>query len=190
MELKLNKSMSCRIAAKGRWGNWAAASMGLSFFLRMVYYFGLKNLNDIPGFEIAFSVVLPLAVSVAFILALKLPRLTIPVALGGLSVAFAVNYFFAARMHLAGILCGLLLLGLSGLMLAAILGYVPERKWLLWAAMGTLGFRVLFVDVFGYILPLGDWQIAAYIPELSNLFGLAAVALLAAALRLRKDTEQ
>ena len=59
MELNVSKSMTCRLAAKGRWGESAAAWMGLSFFLRMVYYFGLKNLNDVPVFEIIFSVVLP-----------------------------------------------------------------------------------------------------------------------------------
>ena len=62
MELKLSKSMTCRLAAKGKWGEYAAAWMGLSFFLRMVYYFGFMNLKDVPGFEIVFSVVLPLLI--------------------------------------------------------------------------------------------------------------------------------
>ena len=186
MELKLSKSMTCRLAAKGAWGERAAAWMGLSFFLRMVYYFGFMNLKDVPGFEIAFSVVLPLIISVAFILMLKLPQLSHPMAAAGLALAFAVNYFFAERMNFGGVVSGILVLAMAGLILAAVLGYIPERKWLLWAGMAALGFRVLFVDLFGYILPLGDWQIVAWIPKASNLCGVAAVSTLCAALRVKK----
>lgn len=186
MELKLSKTMVCRLAARGKWGNWAAAWMGLSFFLRMVYYFGLKNLNDVPGMEIAFSVVLPLIVSVAFILMLKLPKLNHPIAPASLAMAFAVNYFLTEQMNLGGILSGVLVLAVAGAILAAVLGYIPERKWLPLSGMAALGFRVLFVDLLGYILPLTQWQIVAYIPRSSNLFGVAAVCCLCATLRLRK----
>lgn len=186
MELKLAKTMSCRVAARGRWGNYAAASMGLSFFLRMVYYFGLMNFNDIPGSEIVFRVVLPLAVSIAFILMLKVKALNQPILAGVMAAAFAVNYFFAETMSFGGIVSGVLVLALAALILAAILGYVPERKWLLWAAAAVLAFRVLFVDLFGYILPLSELKIVAYIPMCSNLFGVAAVCFLCSALRLRK----
>ena len=53
MELKFEKNMSCRLASRGKWGSLAAAWMGLSFFLRMVWYFGLMNFNDLAGGEIA-----------------------------------------------------------------------------------------------------------------------------------------
>lgn len=186
MELKLSKSMTCRLAAKGAWGERAAAWMGLSFFLRMVYYFGFMNLKDVPGFEIAFSVVLPLIISVAFILMLKLPQLSHPMAAAGLALAFAVNYFFAERMNFGGVVSGILVLAMAGLILAAVLGYIPERKWLLWAGMAVLGVRVLFVDLFGYFLPLSELRIIAYIPMASNLFGVAAICCLCPALRLHK----
>lgn len=186
MELKFSKDTQCRLDAKSSWGNWAAAWMGLSFFLRMVYYFGLKNLKDVPGMEITFSVVLPLLISVAFILMLKLPKLNYPIAVGGLAVAFAVDYFFMERMNFGGALSGLLVLVAAGGVLAAVLGYIPERKWLLWAGMAALGFRVLFVDLFGYILPLTDLNPVAYIPMASNLFGAAAICCLCAALELKK----
>ena len=186
MELKLSKSMTCRVAAEGRWGKAAAAWMGLSFFLRMVYYFGLQNMNDVPGFEIVFSVVLPLLISVAFILCLKLEKLNYPIAIAGLGLAFAVNGFLNEPMGVGVVLSAVLVLAMAGLILAAVLGYIPERKWLLWAGMGALGFRALFVDLFGYILPLGDWQIVAWIPMASNLCGVAALSALCAALKLEK----
>ena len=75
MNLKLSKTTTCRLNARGTWGERAAAWMGLSFFLRMVYYFGFMNLKDVPTGEIVFSVVLALAISVAFILMLKLKKL-------------------------------------------------------------------------------------------------------------------
>ena len=186
MNLKLSKTTTCRLNARGIWGERAAAWMGLSFFLRMVYYFGLKNLNDIPGFEIAFSVVLPLIISVAFILVLKLPKLTYPMAAAGLAVAFAVNYFFTEQMNFGGVLCAILVLAMAGMILAAILGYIPERKWLLWTGMAVVAFRLLFVDVIGYILPLTELKLIAYIPRASNLFGVFSLASLCAALELKK----
>ena len=186
MNLKLSKTTTCRLNARGTWGERAAAWMGLSFFLRMVYYFGLKNLNDIPGFEIVFSVVLPLIISVAFILVLKLPKLTHPMAAAGLAVAFAVNYFFTEQMNFGGVLCAILVLAMAGLVLAAILGFIPERKWLLWTGMAVMAFRVLFVDLIGCLLPLSELKLIAYIPRASNLFGVLALACLCAALELEK----
>lgn len=186
MELKFEKNMTCKLAARGKWGNAAAAWMGLSFFLRMVYYFGLKNLNDVPGFEIFFSVVLPLAVSVAFILMLKLPKLNHPMAAAGLAAGFAVNYFLTEQMGFGGILSGLGVLAMAALIVAAVLGYVPERKWLLWTGLGAMGIRVLFVDLFGWVLPLLKLQFSGAIPAASNLFGVLAIASLCAAMRLRK----
>lgn len=185
MKLKFEKTMTCRLAARGKWGKAAAAWMGLSFFLRMVYYFGLVNLRDVPGFEIAFSVVLPLAISVAFILMLKLPRLNYPIAAASLSLAFAVNCFFNETMTFGTVLSGLVTLAVAGLILAAVLGYIPRRKWLLWAGLAAVAVRLLLVDVFGYLLPLSELDLIAYIPKASNLFGTAAVALLCPALRLR-----
>lgn len=186
MELKFAKNTECRLADKGKWGSGAAAWMGLSFFLRMVYYFGFINLNDVPGMEIAFSVVLPLIIAVALILVLKIEKLVHPVAAAGAAIAFAVNYFFCEQLNFGGIVSGIGVLALAGLILAAVLGYIPERKWLLWTAMGVLAVRVLFVDLFGYILPLTELNLIAYVPKASNLFGIAAIASLSAALRLRK----
>ena len=186
MELKLNKITRCRLDTKGRWISRAAAWMGLSFFLRMVYYFGLKNLNDVPGWEIVFSVVLPLIVSSGFILVLKLPMLQIPIVAASLSAAFGLNYFLMEQMTFGGVFSGLLLLCVAGGILAAVLGYLPQRKWLLWVCMAALGFRALFVDLFGYILPLTELDLIAYIPTASNLFGAAAICSLGAALKLKK----
>ena len=186
MNLNLRKIMSCRLCANTTWGQRAAAWMGLSFFLRMVYYFGFMNLNDISGFEIAFSVILPLTVSVVFILMLKFPRLSHPLAGAALALVFAVNYFFTEQMNFGGIFTGILLLSLGGMALAAALGFIPQRRWILWAAMGVLLLRFLLVDLFGYILPLSELKLIAYIPRASNFFGVAAISCLCAALKLRK----
>ena len=104
MELKLAKNMSCRLAARGHWGSLAAAWMGLSFFLRMVFYFGLTNFNDLGATELIFRVALPLLISVAFILVLKIKALGNALTAGILSVLFAVNYFLAENMSLGGVL--------------------------------------------------------------------------------------
>jgi uncharacterized membrane protein len=186
MKLKLSKSMTCDLGAAGTWGERAAAWMGLSFFLRMVYYFGFMNLKDVPTGEIVFSVVLALAISVAFILVLKLKKLNHALVAAGLSVAFAVNYFLTERMNFGGVVSAILVLAMAGMILAAVLGYIPERKWLLWTGMAVVAFRLLFVDVIGYILPLTELKLIAYIPRASNLFGVFSLASLCAALELKK----
>ena len=186
MKLQFEKTMTCRLAARGKWGNAAAAWMGLSFFLRMVHYFGLKNLRDLPGMEIFFSVVLALAISAGFILMLKLPMLSHPLAAAGLTAGFAVNYFLTEQMNFGGIVSAIAVLAMAGMILAAVLGYIPERKWLLWTGLGALGIRMLFVDLFGWILPLLKLRFAGAVSTVSNLFGVLAIAALCAALRLKK----
>lgn len=186
MELKLTKSTVCTLDAGGKPGRAAAAWMGLSFFLRMVYYFGFMNLNDIPGGEIAFGVVLPLVISAAFILMLKIKKLSHPIAAAGLALAFAVNCFLNQSMNFAGIVSGILTLAAAVLMLTAVLGYLPEQKWLLWVGIAAMVFRILFVDVFGYILPLLQFRPVAYLPTAANLFGVIAVGRLCAAFELKK----
>ena len=187
MELKFAKNMSCRLASRGKWGNLAAAWMGLSFFLRMVWYFGLMNFNDLAGSEIALRVVIPLTISICFILMLKIKAFGLPLAAGCMAVVYAVSYFFSENMSLGGVLSGILLLATAGLILAAVLGYVPERKWLIWAALITAAFRLIFVDLLGYILPLSELKPFAYIPMASNGCGLIAICYLSCALRLRKE---
>lgn len=187
MELKFEKNMSCRLASRGKWGNLAAAWMGLSFFLRMVWYFGLMNFHDLAGGEIAMRVVIPLLISVGFILMLKIKAFGLPLVAGGTAVVYAVSYFFCENMNLGGVLSGILLLATAGLILAAVLGYVPERKCLIWVALVTVAFRLIFVDLLGYILPLSELKPFAYIPMASNGCGLIAICFLACALRLRKE---
>ena len=187
MELKFEKTTSCRLASRGKWGNLAAAWMGLSFFLRMVWYFGLMNFNDLAGGEIALRVVIPLVISICFILMLKIKAFGMPLAAGSMAVVYAVSYFFCENMNLGGVFSGILLLATAGLILASVLGYVPERKWLLWAAVITAAFRLIFVDLLGYILPLSELKPFAYIPMASNGCGLIAICYLSCALRLRKE---
>jgi hypothetical protein len=186
MKLKFEKTMTCLLDAKGKRGNAAAAWMGLSFFLRMVYYFGFVNFNDLPAMELVFSVVLALLVSVTFILMLKLGRLGIPLLGAGLCLAYAVLYFFAETMNVPGILSGICVLALAVLILLAVLGYVPEQKLLLRAGMVALAVRVLLVDLIGYILPLAQWNIIGWVPKASNLFAVVAMVSLCAALKLEK----
>lgn len=182
LKLKQNPS-GCVIDANSRWGNYAAACMGGAFFLRMVHYFGLVNLRDVSGFEIAFGLVLPLLLSAALILVLKLPGLNIPIVTAGLAAAGAVSYFFTAQMNAGGIISGILQLATAVLLVLACLGYLPRAEYAVIAGFVTLVFRVLVVDLFGFILPLAEFAPAAYVSQCANLFSLAALAMLCPALR-------
>ena len=51
----------------GKWAKASAALMGLSFFLRIVYYFGFKNLMDISFGEILVFMILPMLLCGAYL---------------------------------------------------------------------------------------------------------------------------
>lgn len=182
--MNLAKSARCHIRMQSRWASASAVCMGISVFLRTVYYFGLVNLRDLNGFEIAMDVIFPMVIAAGYLVMIKALQLNSPTLFGGLIGLYAVNYLMLMNATTAGVIVGVLLVITALLFIATGLGYVPVRLPVVGAAAVLVLFRFFVVDLNGYILPLTEFRPVVYLPDASNLFGILAVALMAPALQL------
>ena len=62
----------------GTWANICMGSIGISFFLRALYYFGIVNLQDIGGGEVFLCLILPLLVFSVFIALFRIIKWNAP----------------------------------------------------------------------------------------------------------------
>lgn len=182
--MNLVKSARCHIRMQSRWVSVSAVCMGISVFLRTVYYFGLINLRDLSGFEVAMDVVFPMIIAAGYLVMIKGLQLNSPTLFGGLIGLYAVNYLLLMNATAAGVIVGVLLVASAAVFMATGMGYVPTRIPAVAAAAVLVLFRFLVVDLFGYVLPITQFHPVAYLPDASNLFGILAVALMAPALQV------
>lgn len=184
--MNLAKSARCHIRMQSRWASASAVCMGISVFIRTVYYFGLINLRDLGGFELAMEVILPMVIAAGYLIMIKGLQLNSPILFGGLIGVYAANYLLLMNTNATGIIGGVLLVITAALFIVTGLGYIPIRIPVVSAAVVLVLFRFFVIDLNGYILPLSEFHPVAYLPEASNLFGFLAVALMAPALRLTR----
>ena len=62
----------------GKWTRWSLLSMALSFFLFMVYTFGVSNLVDAGFFKAVFVMLLPTALTAGYVVLLKIKEMNAP----------------------------------------------------------------------------------------------------------------
>lgn len=184
--MSLTKSARCHIRMQSRWASASAVCMGISVFLRTVYYFGLINLRDLGGFELAMEVILPMLIAASYLIMIKGLQLNSPILFGGLIGVYAANYLLLMNTNVTGIIGGVLLVVTAVLFIVTGLGYIPFRIPVVSAAVVLVLFRFFAIDLNGYILPLAGFHPVAYLPEASNLLGFLAVALMAPALQLTR----
>ena len=182
--MSLTKSARCHIRMDSKWAYLSAVCMGVSVFIRTVYYFGLINLRDLDVFSLIMEVILPMMIAAGYLIMIKGLRLNSPTLFGGLIGVYSLNYLLLMNKDAAGIVGGVLLIVAAGTFIATGLGYVPMRLPVLAAAGILAAFRFFVIDWMGYVLPLSQFNPVAYLPEASNLFGFLAVALMAPALHV------
>ncbi len=182
--MNLTKLARCHIRMSSRWASLSAVCMGISVFLRTVYFFGLTNLRDLDGFQIALQVVLPMVIAAGYLVMIKGLQLNSPILFGGLIGVYAANYLMLMRYDAMGLAVGVLLVVTAVLFVITGLGYLPNRMFVIGSALVLALVRLFAVDLGGYLLPLAQFRPVAYLPEGSNLFGILAVALMAPALQL------
>lgn len=171
---------------KGRWIHFCGVMMSCSFFLRIVYYFGLKNLRDIPGSEIFATMIAGLVLCAGFVVVLNYLRLNAPGIYGILGCAHCLLLIIGnfsggsvGRIILSVIwyvLCALVLL-------ATIAGYLPGR--LLSAGMF---FLTALVRLFAY--DLGKIDLLRWVTEGAVLCVILALAAIPMALKPVKEKTQ
>lgn len=183
--MNLTKRVRCQIRMDSRWANASAVCMGLSIFLRTVYYFGLVNLNDLDGFSLGVQVVVPMVLAAGYLLVIRGLRINSPILVGGLMTAYAVSGILMTDAGAAGMIAGVVLIAAAVLFVVTGIGYLPNRLPLIAAGAAALLIRFVAVDLMGCILPLAEFHPIAYLPEVSNLLGVAAIAVMCPALYLR-----
>lgn len=183
--MNLTKCVRCQIRMDSRWANASAVCMGLSIFLRTVYYFGLTNLRDLEGFSLGVQVIVPMVLAAGYLLVIRGLRINSPILVGGLMTAYAVSCIVMTDAGAAGIFAGVVLIAAAVLFVVTGIGYLPNRLPLIAAGAAALLIRFVAVDLMGCILPLAEFRPMAYLPEASNLLGVAAIAVMCPALYLR-----
>ena len=160
--------------------------MGLSFFLRVVYYFGLTNILTYNVGAIILNIILPLLLCAGYIVLLRAVKLNAPGIFAILGAAFCLMILIwnfstgdVLRILLSVVfylLAGLLLLGTAG-------GYLPGRL------PSSAIFMVLLMSRFLFYGPAGS-QIGYMILELSVLCIPASLFCLTRSLKEGKNKKK
>ncbi len=155
-------------------GNWSAASavfMGLSFFLRVLYYFGFINLKDIGAGEVIFSLILPLLLCGTFLVFFSLLKWNAPGLFAIAGVVFCLllmGWNFSSGNVLRILLSIFLYVFAAVILFATALGYLP----------GKLPSTAVFGVIFGCRILLFSFSasgIASLSLEFSALFLLLSL---------------
>ena len=182
--MKLTRSARCHIRMDSKWVYASAICMGVSFFIRTAYYFGLVNLRDLDIISLIAEVILPMIIAAGYLIMIKGLRINSPALFGGLICVYSINYLLLTELNASGVFGGVLLITVAGIFLVTGLGFISVRMPILVAAGILALFRLLVIDIIGYLLPIDQFSLLTYLPESSNLFGLMAVTLLAPALHV------
>ena len=112
-----------RMDMDGKTMNAGLATMGLSFFLRAVYYFGCVRIENVGFLELLLWMILPMLLEGALIVLLRIIRLDAPGIYAILAAAFGLvlmlqnldtsNILRMILSILAYLCCGVLILGVA-----------------------------------------------------------------------------
>lgn len=164
---------------KGKWARFCGVMMSASFFLRIVYYFGLKNLRDIPGSEIFATMILGLVLCAGFVVVLNYLRLNAPGVYGILGCAHCLLLIignFSSGSVLRIVLSVLFYALCALVLLATIAGYLPGRL-----LSAGLFFLAVLVRLLAY--DLGKISLIRWVMEAAILCAILALAAIPLALK-------
>ena len=186
--MNLKQSVRCQMQMDSRWIQMSVVFMGLSVFLRAVYYLGLTNFQDLSAFQLMVQLILPVVVAAVYLILIKGLNMNSPILLGILSGLYALDYLLS--MEKGETVSAVLLAVNVAVFLATVFGYLYDTKPVVIAGILSMVYRVAFVDLVGYIFPLSEWHMIAYIPLLSNMCAVLAIGLLSPALQLTHRRKQ
>lgn len=155
--------------------------MGLSFFFRMVYFFGVSSLDSFGIGQILLNMILPLLLCGGMIVLLGVLQLNNPGLISILGAGFllllAVSSLFSGST-LQAVLGLVGYLSAGGLLLLTVGGYFPIRPIFNTLIIGCAALRILLFD-------LGRISFSEWLYEFSVIFMLAALALFISGLKAR-----
>lgn len=129
--MKLKLYVHYQMDFKGSWIQPSAVLMGLSFFLRIVYYFGFTYLSQWTFSDTVFQIIFPLLICGAYVVLISALRWNAPGIYAILGAALCVLFIIwsfssgsVLRIFLSILIytaAGLILLGTAG-------GYLPGKR--------------------------------------------------------------
>lgn len=168
MASKRHKRMEMDLA--GKWLRYSVLLMAISLFLCISYYFGIKNMVDLGFGRAFFGGILPLAISVAFVVLAYILKWNAPGTYGLLAVAYfamlIISGFFSGdvfRMILGAVWYA----AAACVMLLTSGGHLQSRKLLIAILAAAIIGRVVLFDV-------GRIGIFEWVSEGSVVFTLGA----------------
>jgi len=159
---------------KGVWLQPSILLMGLSFFFRIVYYFGLTNLTQVNFLEIVFSMILPMVLCGGYIVLMRAMQVNNPAIYGMIGGALCVLAFFwsFSTGSIVRIILSLIVYPATGIiLLATVCGYLPGRLLSSVLLVGLAVIRFLFFGL-GKITLIGWCLEISVLAMLISLFCL------------------
>ncbi len=146
----------------------SAGLMGASFFLLVVYYFGLADLRQLDALTLVLNMILPMVLEAAWFILLRQVKLIHPLVYGTISTALYLLFLVqiaVAGSFLTAIFGAVTLLAAAAAYLVVAHGFIRSRIWAVAAGALALVIRIIVGG-----LP-------SFLPEISEI--CAVVALLA-----------
>lgn len=167
--MQLRKYTQFHVDFSSKWTSACTVLMGLAFFLRIVYYFGLMSLRDVGIIELLTSAILGIALCGGAVVCLNIMRLNAPGLYGLMGAAqclFVVILSFTTG-SVSRIILSVIWYSMTAVVyLATVGGYLPGRL------LAALMFAVsIFVRLFFF--DLGHIGIIRWVQELAVLSTLA-----------------
>lgn len=171
--MKMKQYHRYRMDFGGKWLHAYCLLCGLSFFLRVAYYFMLINPAECPTSEVIFCMILPLLLTAASMVVLKYFKLNAPGIMGIIGtlmcLSLLVGTFFGGSV-IRILLAFVLYLGAGALLFLTVLGFVPTHQFAVLAFFLILLIRVLFFRP--------GFSISGWVLEASELTMLVSLILL------------
>ena len=177
--MNIKKIARCHVRMDSRWVSLSAALMGLSVFLRTVYYFGVVNLRDLDQFRLAMEVIVPLVLAGGYLIVVKGFQFNSPVLVGSFMGLYGVNYLLIHSDGGAGIACGVILMILAVGMIVTGLGFLPNSIPVIGTALVLALVRLIAVDFNGYFQSMDASGVMDYLPVGANLLIFLSLSLMA-----------
>lgn len=188
VSVKLKQYTRYQMDFQSKWTSACGILMGFSFFVRLIYFFGLTNIYDMGIVEILFTMILGTALCLGYLVTLSVMRLNAPGIYGILGAIHCVLLIFGSfssgdplRIVLAVLWYALA----AGVLIMTVGGYLPGRLLAMLMFAIPILVRVFFYD-------LGHLGILQWVREFGILLALVGLACLPMGLKfapIRNKTE-
>ena len=128
--MQLKQYVRYEMVFNGKWANICMGSIGVSFFLRVLYYLGVVNLQDISGGVLFLQLILPLLIFSIFIALFRVAKWNAPgvYAIVGCAICLLLMFLnFSTGDVLRIFLSFLVYLAAAVLLLGTAGGYLPWK---------------------------------------------------------------